>query len=175
MSARKSIRLIRAGLLVFSLLAINYSCATGKYLKTSRVSDSNVTGVYTVIYFGNTYLNDPETVAVFDLEGDGLTFVPFANEFKYVIKKGLTAEEALKEARVFVSRHSQNLGSYIRQIEDGQGQTIGYELRPLYHVRAFGTSDILVVDYKMKEDKVVVSVDIKHHIRKRFLDRDAFH
>ncbi len=174
MNRGKMIRLIPAGLLLLSLLVLNYSCAAGQYLKTSRISDSVVSGDFTVIYFGNTYSNDPKTVAVFDREGDGITFVPYANEFEYVIKKGMKAEDAVKEARVFVSSHSDQFSTYIKKIEDRQGRTLGYEVRPTYHVRAFGTADILAVDYRMKEDKVIVSVDIKRHIRKKLYKRDDY-
>ena len=167
------IRLITCALMSLILLAITFSCATGNHLRTAKVSESDISGVFTVMFFGSTYMNDPKTVAVFDLEGDQYTFEPYARDDEFVIERGMPAREAVKKAQLFVGQHSFYFDSYIRNISDENGRVIGYELRPLYHSRAYGRSDILSVHYRIKADKVNVFVDIKRHIKKMIFDRDA--
>ncbi len=156
------------------LCTVTYSCATGQYLKTTQTSDREVSGVFSVIHYGYNYSNDPMSIAVLDLEGDQYTFEVNANEYEYVINRGVPAEKALQDSLFFVSQHSHYFSSQLNRILDHNGQIIGYELRPLYHVQLFGINDILDVDYRIIEKRIIVSADVRRSVKRRFLYRDNY-
>jgi len=159
-------------LLLLFFIIINYSCATEKYLKTSRIMDTDVSGIFTVIYYGyNSHRSDPKTVAILDLEGDQYTFVPSAHDYEYVIKKRVPAKEALEDSRFLITRQSYYFKSRLSKILDDSGQTIGYELRPLYQTHVYGRADILDIRYRIRENKVFVSVDTK----RQTINRESYY
>jgi hypothetical protein len=160
-------------LLILSI--VNFSCAPGQYLKTMRTSDSALSGMFTVIHYGYNYSNDPLSLAILDLEGDQYTFEMYANEYEYVSNKGVPAEKALQNSLFFISQHSYYFSSQLSRILDDNGQIVGYELRPLYHVQLFGINDILDVDYRIIENRIIVSADLKRSIEKSFLYRDNYY
>lgn len=140
-------------------LTSGVASACEKRLKTEAAKASDVTGTYTLILFGGTFADDLETFAMLDLEGDQYTLEPYAPEFRYRIKKGVPAKEALEEARKFVSSHNAFWRSELSSILDPEGHTIGYEVRPLYQPFVHGVSDVLDINYWLKKDnKVKVTI-----------------
>jgi hypothetical protein len=150
------------------LFMSSVSYPMGQYPKVEREDQEDLKGTYTVIFYGGTYSNDPETVALLDVEDDEYTFEPFTSEYNYQIKKGIPAELALKESRWFVGRHSDYFTSSLKRVIDSKGSIIGYELKPLFYKLRFGYLDILDVSYWFKDDKVLVSVDLKRKVKERF-------
>jgi hypothetical protein len=119
-----------------------------------------VTGVFTLILYGGRYLDDIETIAILDKEGDQYTFEPYAPEFDYRIKRGVPAKEAFVEAKIFVSSHSSFRRAQLGKILDNNGNIIGFEVRPLYFPLTYGVSDVLDVDYWLKDSKVIVKIKL---------------
>ena len=163
--------------LVFSIIAVIASltllaCAPGKALRTDVPPSGDVQGTYTLILYGGNYSDDLETIAFLDKEGDRYTLEPYAPEFVFRIKKGLTADRALKEAGEFIRSHAEFYREQFRSIRDEKGEIIGYELRPLYLPFTFGTDDVLDVDYWLKEERVLVFVKLKPSLEKRKNDFD---
>jgi len=155
------------------LCILLFSCATGNYLKTEDAKDADIRGSFALILYGSRHLNDIETVAILDIEGDSYSFEPYAPEFDYKIKKGVPAKEALEEAERFVSWHSSFQRTQLSRILDEKGNVIGYEVRPLYQPLAFGVSDVLNVDYRIKDSRVIVRIRLKPEIeRMLFNDGD---
>jgi hypothetical protein len=131
-------------------------------LRTESANPSDVSGVFTLILYGANYSDDLETVALLDNEGDGYTFEPFAPQFNYKIKKGIQAQDALKEAEQFVSFHNAFWKYHLSKILNPEGIPIGYEVKPLYRPFVYGFSDILDIYYWLKGDgkvKVVIKLD----------------
>ncbi|MCL4475080.1 MAG: hypothetical protein M1508_02465 [Nitrospirae bacterium] len=126
---------------------------------------ANVTDKFTLILYGAEHSNDVETVAILDKEGDRYTFEPFAPKFKYAVKRGLPAKEALEEAGKFISWHNSFHQSQLRGIIDENGNVLGYELRPLYLPFTFGIDDIMDIDYRMRADKIAVIIRLKPFIQ----------
>ncbi len=157
-----------------ALLAIsvftNYSCVTGKGLRTEEIKDVNITGVFTLLLYGSRHSNDIETIAILDLEGDQYTFEIYTPEFDYKIKKHLPAPMALNEAEKFEDWHSSFQRSQLSRIIDDKGNTIGYEVRPLYLPITFGVADVLDVDYRIKDDKVIVKIRLIPSVEKMLSD-----
>jgi hypothetical protein len=148
--------------IVILLFALFYlakdSFAVAKFLKTEEAKSDEVTGTYTLILYGGRYINDLETVAFLDKEGDQYEFEPYAPEFDYKVKKGLPAEEALREAKKFVSFHNAFWRSQLSRILDEKGNVIGYELRPLYYPFVYGRDDLLEIYYRIKDSKVIIEI-----------------
>jgi hypothetical protein len=146
-------------LLVISVIAISVSFALEKPLKTEESKAADITGVFTLILYGGRFSDDIETIAILDYEGDQYTFEPYAPEFDYGIKKDVSAKEALEVAKKFISFHNSFWRSQLSKIIDNKGNTIGYEVRPLYWPTTFGLSDVLEVNYWLKEgNKIKVTI-----------------
>lgn len=167
----------RFGSLVLSAVAVFaafvlQSCAPGKTLRTDAAVSSEVQGTYTLILYGNNYSDDLETAAFLDKEGDRYTLEPYAPEFTFRVRKGLTADRALREADEFIRSHAEFRQEKLRSIRDEKGELIGYELRPLYLPLTFGTDDVLDIDYWLKEDRVFMLIKLKPSLEKKKLDFD---
>jgi hypothetical protein len=141
--------------LMLTALAI-YSCS-GKYLRTERVSEGEITGVYTLILYGGNSPNNPNTFAILAKEGTPYSFDVFAPDFDYRRVKGVPAKEALEEAEKFVSFHPDFWKIELSKIVGDKGLTIGYEVRPLYNLIVHG-SDVPDIYYKKTDGKVTVYI-----------------
>lgn len=134
------------------------ACAPRQGLRTESAVSTGMSGSYSLTLFGCRYLDDPETVAIFDREGDRYRFEPFSPEFNYRVEKALAPEVALEKARKFINCHTSVHGERLSSISDGHGTVLGYELRPLYFPLTYGVDDILMTDYRMQGDTVVVGI-----------------
>ena len=158
-------KIIINGILVFTVLlfiGVSSAFAIKKPLKTEAAIPADVSGVFTIILYGANYLDDLETVAILDYEGDDYHFEPYAPAFNYKVREGVQAHEAMKEAEKFVSFHSSFWKSQMSKILDKEGVMIGYEVRPLYRPFIYGFSDILDVYYWLKGDgkvRVIIRLD----------------
>ena len=147
--------------MVFGFAGIPSSFAFDKPLKTIEASPAEITGTFSLILYGGRFSDDVETIAILDLEGDGYTLEPFAPDFDFRVKKGVSAKEALEQAQKFVSFHHAFWRSQPSRIMDNNGNAIGYEIRPLYQPFYFGASDIFEVYYWLKENgKVKVTIKL---------------
>ncbi|MEK6678113.1 MAG: hypothetical protein AABY39_01730 [Nitrospirota bacterium] len=155
---------------VISPFAYTDSFAFERFLKTKEATDSDVKGMFTLILYGYSHAKDVETIAILDKEGDQFIFEPYAREFNYKTKKGVPAEEALDEARRFVSQPISFYRAQLSSILNNKGKTIGYEIRPLYQPFVYGTPDLLDVGYIQKNGKIVAIIKLKSWVEKRLLD-----
>ncbi|MBI5057650.1 MAG: hypothetical protein HZB61_13635 [Nitrospirae bacterium] len=154
-------------ILIISCVTVFYACATGRYMGTGPATTEEIQGTYTLLLHGNRYSDDVENVAVLDKEGDRYTFEIYAPEYDYTVKKGLPAKEALEEAERFVRFNSAFMRSRLSRIVDNEGNTIGYELRPLYHLFEFGQSDVLYINYLLRDNRVLTIIRQKEYSRDR--------
>ena len=144
-------------LLMFGVLFGSVSCAPGIRLNT-QAQGSEIKGNYSVIYYGCNFFNDLETIAFLKKEGGQYNFEPYAPDFKYRVNKGLSAEEALGTALKFVGCNTSFSRAQVTSIVAPNGETIGYEVRPLYMSFTYGVDDVLDVDYWLKDSKVLIYV-----------------
>lgn len=140
--------------------------AFAKFLKTEEVKAEEITGTFTLVLYGGRHINDLETAAFLDKDGDQYEFEPYAPEFDYKIKRGVPAEEALKEAKKFISFHNAFWRSQLNKILDEKGNVIGYELRPLYRPFVYGRDDLLEIYYRIKGSKVIIEIRLTPNISK---------
>jgi len=136
-------------------------------LKTKEAAPQEISGNFTLISYGGRYADDLETIAFLDKEGDIYTLIPFAPDFDFKIKKGLSGEEAFKESRSFISFHPAFWRLQISKIIDIAGDIIGYEIKPLYLPFYLGFSDIIETSYWPKEEgKVKIIIKLKPEIER---------
>lgn len=151
------------------------ACMSGKAVRTDVAPVGNIQGTYTLILYGGNYGDDLETVVFLDREGDRYTLEPYAPDFVFRSKKGMTAESAVREAEAFIRSQAEFHGERFLSIRDEKGEIIGYELRPLYFPLTFGTDDVIDVDYALKENRVIIYVKLKPSLEKsrRDMDRES--
>lgn len=142
-------------------------------LRVEEAKIADVTGTFAVIYFGGRFMEDVETVAFLDLDGDRYTFEPYAPEFDYRIEKGVPAKEAIERAERFVSGHRSYGHSLLSRVLDEKGVVIGYELRPLYRPLMFGISDVLDVHYFLRGDTVRIYIYLKLQVERQLRSGDG--
>ena len=117
-----------------------------------------MTGTYTLLLYGCRYPDDVENVALLDKEGDPYTIEIYAPDFRYKMKTGLPAEEALKQAAQFVKCSVHYQQTRFSKILDATGNIVGYEARALYSPIRFGMYDVLDVQYVVRDNKIVVYI-----------------
>lgn len=149
------------------------SFALGKSLITEKALPSDVTGSFTLILYGNRHYNDVETVAFLDLGGDRYAFEPYAPEFDYRVEKGLTGPEALRRAEIFVGSSRNFWHSQLSRVVGLSGETLGYEVRPLYYPLAFGIPDVLDVDYSLRDSTVRLTIRLKPQVERQLFGGDG--
>jgi len=163
----KTIKSLTSALMLILIFVFTYSCASVNYMKTDRAEPSEITGTYTLILYGGRYSEDVENVAIFDKEGDKYSFEIFAPGYDYTVKKEVQGKEALGEAVKHVGSHRAFFQSRLSKIFDAEGNVIGYEMRPIYHLTEFGISDILYIDYTIKDNKVITKIRLKYELENR--------
>ncbi|MBI5639406.1 MAG: hypothetical protein HZA17_03175 [Nitrospirae bacterium] len=153
-----------------ALFMLCVSCASGPRLQTQSAHEPDRTGSYSLILYGCSYSDDLETVAILYREDGRRLVEPFAPLFKYQTKKGLSADAAIEQAEHFVRCHSSFQRSQLRKILDEKGNTAGYEMRPLYLPLTYGTDDVLNIDYRLKDGKIVVFIRLDPSVEKMLRD-----
>jgi hypothetical protein len=140
------------------------------FLPSSPMDETAIAGRYNLILYAERSLGDLETIALLDVEGDGYEFVPYSPKFEYEVINGVSAEEAVREAKHWVSAHHAFHSLLVSEVAGPSGAAIGYEFRPLYMPIVFGMADVLDITYRLKEDgKVRVRVDLKREIEDALL------
>lgn len=153
-------------LLMIGLLIGSVSCTPHIRLNTQGAQDAEVVGNYTAIYYGCNFFNDLETIAFLEKEGGAYHFEPYAPDFKYRVKKGLSSKEAIETAKQSVNCNPSFSRTRVSRIVAPNNETIGYEVRPLYLPYTYGVDDVLDVYYRLKDNNVVII------IRALSIDRD---
>ncbi|MFN3480320.1 MAG: hypothetical protein ACK415_08020 [Thermodesulfovibrionales bacterium] len=138
-------------------------------IRTDVAKDIDRDKNYSLILYGARHGNDLESVAILDIEGDEYVFAPYAPDFDFEIERGLDASAVIKRAEQFVSWHPLYHGSELKKIVLS-GRVIGYELRPLYDPLAYGLSDVLDIDYRLRDKEVIVRIRLLPQIERMLHD-----
>ncbi len=142
-------------------------CVHGLRLRTGTAEKADFQGTYALILYGGNYSGDIQTVAILDKEDDRYTFEPYAPAFNYKIIAGQTVDHAIPRAEQFIRDNPAYQGEILRNILDPEGNIIGYELRPFYQSFVYGMSDVLDIDYWMKDDKIIVTIRLKPFLQEQ--------
>lgn len=135
------------------------SCS-GIYLKTEGIADptGELSGSYTVILYGGSYANDKRTLALLVKEGTPYAFEIYKPEFDYQTIKSVPGKVALEKAEKFVSFHRDFRRIQVNRIIDPGGSLVAYEIKPMYHPATGEITDLLDVDYRKIDGKIVVYI-----------------
>jgi hypothetical protein len=142
------------------VVCVCVSCTPGIRLNTQGAQDFDVRGTYTIIFYGCNFYEDFETIAFLDKEDDQYIFEPYAPDFRFRIKKGVGGEDALAEAVTFLHCNTAFQSSQLSKIIAPSGEIVGYEVRPLYYPYVYGSGDVLLRDYRIKDHKVVIWIKL---------------
>jgi hypothetical protein len=124
-------------------------------------------GTYTVIRFGGTFIDDPETVAILVRDGGPYSFEPYAPEYRYSMKHKVPAAEALDLAVRFAADNTPDHRWLTSRILAPDGSIVGYEVVPLLPMIAYGTSVTSDITYALKGERVIVYIRIKDEVAAR--------
>ncbi|MFN3395837.1 MAG: hypothetical protein ACK4Z9_03460 [Thermodesulfovibrionales bacterium] len=158
-------------LLLFCISTHSLAYSEEGRIRTDIVNDIDRDKTYSLILYGARHGNDLETVVILDIEGDEYVFAPYAPDFDFAIERGPDASAAIKRAEQFVSWHPLYHGSELKKITLS-GRVIGYELRPLYDPLAYGLSDVLDIDYRLKDKNIIVRIKLLPQIERMLHDGD---
>jgi hypothetical protein len=149
------------------------SCATGNYLRTEESSSIEMKKTYSLILYGGRFSDDMETLAILDKEGDKYEFIVYASQDDYRIKRKVPAKKALEEAEHFVRFHHSFRRYLLSRILDQSGDTIGYEVKPLYFPLDMGYSDLIDTYYRIEGKTVIVKIRLSSVAEDRLYERDT--
>jgi hypothetical protein len=156
------------GLVLFAVLA----CAYGERLRRTETEAVDPAVRYTLVLHGASHTDDLKTIAILDKEGDPYTFTFKAPEFDIGEHKNLSAEDALAQAREFVSFHRNFNGSRLTALTDKEGNVLAYEVRPLYQPAVYRYADVLDVNYTLKDNVVTGYIYIKSQVEREIRKRE---
>lgn len=163
-------------LVIFSafILLVCSACALNRnYLKTEWAEKSELTGFYTVIFYGANHYNDIATAAFLIPDDSPYKFDIYAPEFNYGVQKGVPAKEAFNMAGKFIRWHPAYIDYHFSKIFAADGKVAGYEMRPLYLSTVFGKQDVMYIDYFQRGTDIEVHVKVDPDIEKRFVTGDG--
>lgn len=146
------------------LLTFSFSCSTIQHLKTERVNETDINGLFTLFLYSEY---EEMHVAILDIEGDQYTFEMSGSPYNYDVFSGMEAETAVESAVKFISSQR----NHWTKIIGPDGSVIGYDFRAIYNSFRYGVRDILEVTYRIEDTKVIASIDFKHTIKKRIYRR----
>jgi hypothetical protein len=148
---KKTIRFIALLLMTIAL----QSCMTGIQLRTTAADRAAISGTYTLLLYGCHYPDQIDNVAILVDENSRYPVEIYDLDTSFKMKKGVPALQAVTEADEFVRCSFHKVWqTQISRIVDDSGGTMGYEFRPLYTVTEFGTPDVLMISYSLKDGKV---------------------
>ena len=100
------------------------------------------------------------------------TFTFRAPAFYMGKHENLPADEALEQARTFVSFHRNFRSSRLTALTDGEGTVLAYEVRPLYQPSAYRYTDILNVNYALKDNVVTGYISLHPEVERQIERRE---
>jgi hypothetical protein len=138
------------------LMAITLqSCLTGMQLNTTSADKKLISGTYTLLLYGCHYPDQIDNVAILVDENSRYPVEIYDIDTSYKVKKSVPAQQAISEADAFVRCSSHTIWqTQVTRIPDDSGGTLGYEVKPLYVPTEFGTPDVLMISYSLKDGKV---------------------
>jgi hypothetical protein len=159
-------------LMVIPLILALAACVPGVFLRTDPGRpDDLMKGTYTLFLYGCSYPHRIENAVILAPEGGRYPFEIYGPAFEYKVKTGVPAEAAFKEGEQFLQCSTYYRKSQLRRVLDPEGNTIGYELRPLYSPIDFGRDDVLTIMHKLtKDNKVLVFIRLDRDIERMLSD-----
>jgi len=146
-----------AALLLISITL--QSCITGKQLITTSADPKLITGTYTLLLYGCHYPDQIDNVAILVDKNSRYPLEIYDINTSYSVENEVPAQQAIEKADAFVRCSSHRVSqTQLTRIQDDSNGTVGYEVRPLYVPTEFGTPDILIINYSLKDGKILTYI-----------------
>lgn len=143
---------------ILVVLLLLWSAGVGSAAGLSRgevATPREIPGVFTLLLAGASYDNDPERVAILDLEGDGYVFQPVMPDYRFRKVSGLTAAAALPQAEKYFSVHCAYNGYRLNSLALPDGKIVGYELIPDLPAGLCEYGNVPTAGYRVGDDGVI--------------------
>ncbi len=157
--------LFRAGV-ILALSFLAPACFAGKDLPTVPAVPADVEGTYTLLLYGCHYPDDIKDLAIL-VPGNAKYSVDIYDlSTSYKTRKDLSGAEALKEAESFVRCSTRRVTrTEIHRVRDEAGETVAFEVRPLYFPLEFGQEDVFQVSYSLADGRVTVYIRLDRAVQ----------
>ena len=143
------------------------ACSLGASLRSRPAREIAPSETYSVIFYGNRYVGDLETVVFLKPVSSQFNVKPKSSVY-YSIVNGISAPVAMKKAEAFFKSNPNYTGISKNRISVAStGQLIGYEIRPLYQPFVYGMPDVLTTCYTLKGKTVSMYVEINPFLKNR--------
>ncbi|HTP04052.1 MAG TPA: hypothetical protein VMM54_02715 [Nitrospirota bacterium] len=150
----------RSLVMILAAFLLLNSCMAGKRLDIKGTVPADIQGTYALLLYGCKYGNDLENLAILYRDEGPFTFDIYSLPTSYRVIKGLSADEALKQADKFLRCSTDYWKTQLSKIVDREGTIAGYELRPLYAPYQYGHMDVLDISYWLRDSKVTVYIKL---------------
>ena len=154
-------------LIFISLIALAItSCAGGKHLRTEPYDAESISGLFDVTFYYNQDYDGLKQIVILDVADDGYEIVLYEPEYFMRTVKHAKGDDAEKSMVEFLQDHPNYINYKIMKIVDKEGNTIGFEIRPLYAPEMYGISDVMDTFYTMADDGTVRAlISLKEQIK----------
>jgi hypothetical protein len=144
------------GLATLLLMTISLqSCMLGTQLNTTSADPKLITGTYTLLLYGCHYPEQIDNVAILVDKNSKYPLEIYDIDTSYSVENEVPAQQAIAKADEFVRCSSHRVSqTQLTRIPDDSNGTVGYEVRPLYVPTEFGTPDVLIINYSLKDGKI---------------------
>ncbi len=150
--------IIGSAILLLTLILLQ-SCTLGKQLNTEPADPKLITGNYTLLLYGCHYPEQIDNVAILVDKNSRYPLEIYDIKTSYSVENDVPARQALEKADAFVRCSSHRVSeTQLTRIPDDNNGTVGYEVRPLYTPTEFGTPDVLIINYALKDGKIRVYI-----------------
>ncbi|GEM_PF-334362 len=156
-------KFIRLSIIILILLIPQWLYAE---VSLQKCNEQDIKGVYNLIIYSNSFINDPETFIILDRADDELKILPYAPSFKYSVKENLNENESLKIAKEILKDSS--IVSFIKCSAIKEGENIyGYELKPIYFPWIFGILEPLETVYKKQGNTITIFIRLHPQVERQ--------
>jgi hypothetical protein len=154
--------------------ALLHGCVSGTQLRAVPARHDEASGTYTLLLYGCRYPEDIKNLAILVDEKSKYPVEIYDIKTSYRVDQGVPAGNALRRAEEFVRCSTHRVSqTQIRRIIDDRGDTIGFEIRPLYFPLEFGIMDVMLVNYELKNGVVNAYIRLDKDVE-RALESSGF-
>ena len=136
-------------------------------LSLQFASPDEVEGSFRLILHSGSQPQHLGRIAFLDREDDDIVLDPYAPDFDFKVIPHLSADEALDRAADFVTNHSLFQRMQLSKILDEGDSVVGFEVKPAYFAHVYGTTDVLDVTYRKKDNKVIIRIHLNPQVERQ--------
>jgi hypothetical protein len=145
------------------------SCSGGKLLRTEPYDAEIISGFFDVTFYYNQDYDGLKQIVILDVVDDDYEIVLYEPEYFVQTVKHVSGDDAIVNAITFLRDHQNYINYKTIAIVDHMGNTIGYEIRPLYTPEMYGIGDVMDSHYTLEDDGTVRAyISLKEQIKAIF-------